>query len=200
MTVAPLTVADDTALRQMFLDARTHSAWTDRAVDEATLRRLWDLARLPPTSANSNPVRVVFVTTPEGKAMLRPALSVGNVDKTMAAPVTAIIAYDTRFTEWLPKLYPHTNAREWFEGNDALMAETAFRNSTLQGAYLMLAARALGLDVGPMSGFDKTMVDAAFFPDGRFKSNFLLNIGHGDPAALHPRNPRLDFEEACRIV
>lgn len=195
-----MTALDDTALRQLFLDARSHNAWQDRAVDEATLRRLWDLARMPPTSANSNPARVVFVTSPEGKEKLRPALSPGNLDKTMGAPVTAIIAHDSRFTELLPKLFPHANAREWFEGNDALMAETAFRNGTLQGAYLMLAARALGLDVGPMSGFDKAKVDAAFFPDGRFKSNFLCNLGYGDPAALFPRNPRLDFAEACAIA
>lgn len=195
-----MTALDDTALRQLFLDARSHVAWQDRTVDEATLRRIWDLARMPPTSANSSPGRVVFVTSAAGKEKLRPALNVGNVDKTMAAPVTAIIAHDTRFPELLPKLFPHTNAREWFEGNDALMAETAFRNGTLQGAYLMLAARALGLDVGPMSGFDKAKVDAAFFPDGRFKSNFLCNIGYGDAGALHPRNPRLDFEEACSIA
>lgn len=195
-----MNTVDDTALRQIFLDARTHNAWQDRAVDEATLRRLWDLARMPPTSANSNPMRVVFVTSPEAKETLRPALSPGNVDKTMSAPVTAIIAHDTRFPDLLPKLFPHANAREWFEGNDVLMTETAFRNGTLQGAYLMLAARALGLDVGPMSGFDKAKVDAAFFPDGRFKSNFLCNIGYGDPSGLFPRNPRLDFEEACSIV
>lgn len=197
VTTAPL---DDAALRTLFLDARTHSAWQDRPVAAETLHRLWDLTRMPPTSANCSPLRVVFVTSPEAKEKLRPALSEGNRAKTMAAPVTAILAYDTRFTELLPKLYPHTNAREWFEGNDALMHETAFRNSTLQAAYLILAARALGLDCGPMSGFDKAKVDAAFFPDGRYKSNFLCNLGYGDPARLHPRSPRLDFDEACTIA
>lgn len=203
MSVADHTVAeslDETTLRRLFLNARTHNAWQDRPIPEATLRRLWDLARMPPTSANCSPMRVVFATSAAAKEALRPALMEGNRDKVMAAPVTAIIAYDTRFTELLPKLFPHTNAREWFEGNDALMHETAFRNGTLQGAYLMLAARALGLDCGPMSGFDKAMVDAAFFPDGRFRSNFLCSLGHGDPAGLHPRSPRLDFEEACTVV
>jgi 3-hydroxypropanoate dehydrogenase len=202
LSVADLTKAeslDEAALRRLFLDARTHNAWQDRAVSEALLRRLWDLARMPPTSANCGPLRVVFVTSAAAKEKLRPALMEGNRDKVMAAPVTAILAYDTRFTEWLPTLFPHTNARAWFEGNDALMHETAFRNGTLQGAYLMLAARALGLDCGPMSGFDKALVDAAFFPDGRFKSNVLCSLGYGDPKGLHRRNPRLDFDDACRV-
>jgi len=194
-----VTSLDEIALRRLFLDARTHNAWQDRPISEATLRRLWELTRMPPTSANCSPLRVVFVTSAAAKEKLRPALMEGNRAKTMAAPVTAILAYDTRFTEWLPTLFPHTNAREWFEGNDALMHETAFRNSTLQAAYLMLAARALGLDCGPMSGFDKAMVDAAFFADGRYKSNFLCSLGYGDPKGLHPRNPRLDFDEACRV-
>jgi len=191
---------DEAALRQLFLDARTHIAWRDAPVDEATLRRLWDLARMPPTSANCQPVRVVFVTSAAAKEKLRPALMPGNVDKTMAAPVTAIIGHDMAFHEELPRLFPHADARSWFAGNEALIEQTAFRNGTLQGAYLMLAARALGLDCGPMSGFDAAKVDAAFFPEGRVKTNFLCNIGYGDPAALMPRNPRLAFDEACAIV
>lgn len=191
---------DEAALRQLFLDARTHIAWRDAPVDEATLRRLWDLARMPPTSANCQPVRVVFVTSAAAKEKLRPALMPGNVDKTMAAPVTAVIGHDMAFHEELPRLFPHADARSWFAGNEALIEQTAFRNGTLQGAYLMLAARALGLDCGPMSGFDAAKVDAAFFPEGRVKTNFLCNIGYGDPAALMPRNPRLAFDEACAIV
>lgn len=191
---------DAAALNQLFLDARTHNAWTDEPVSEDTLRRLYDLAKMGPTSANSQPMRVVFITSPEGKEKLRPALSEGNLAKTMGAPVTAIVAHDSRFYEELPKLFPHADARSWFVGNDALIAETAFRNGSLQGAYLMLAARALGLDCGAMSGFDKAKVDAEFFPDGRWQSNFLLNIGHGDPKGLFPRSPRPAFDDACRIV
>lgn len=191
---------DERALHQLFLDARTHNAWHDRPVDDATLRALWDLTRMPPTSANCSPGRIVFVRSAEAKEKLRPALSSGNLDKTMAAPVTAILAYDTRFTELLPTLFPHANARVWFEGNDALMEETAFRNGTLQAAYLILAARALGLDCGPMSGFDKAKVNDAFFPDGRLRVNFLCNLGYGDPKGLFERSPRLPFEDACEIV
>jgi 3-hydroxypropanoate dehydrogenase len=169
-------------------------------VPESLLRRVYELARMGPTSANCSPMRVVFVTTPEGKARLRPALSPGNLDKTMAAPVTAILANDTRFYDELPRLFPHADARSWFAGNEALIEVTAMRNGTLQGAYLMLAARALGLDCGPMSGFDNGKVDAEFFPEGRHKSNFLCNLGYGDPSKLFPRSPRLDFDEACRMA
>ncbi|MBF0094023.1 MAG: malonic semialdehyde reductase [Alphaproteobacteria bacterium] len=191
---------DDNGLDLLFRAARTHVQWRESSVPDETLRALHDLFKMPPTSANCQPARVVFVKSPEAKARLKPALLPGNLDKTMAAPVTAIIAHDTRFHEWLPKLFPFADARSWFEGNAALIEETAFRNGTLQGAYLMLAARGLGLDCGPMSGFDKAMVDAEFFPDGRFKSNFLCNLGFGDPSGLYPRGPRPEFDEVCRIV
>lgn len=188
------------ALDQLFRQARTHSRFLDRAVPDELLRQAWDLARMGPTAANSQPARVVFVKGAEAKARLKPALAPGNVDKTMAAPVTAIVAGDLEFYEKLPKTFPHADARAWYVGNQALIAETAFRNASLQGAYLMLALRSLGLDCGPMSGFDAAKVDAAFFAGTPVKSNFLINIGYGDPAALHPRNPRLDFDEACRIA
>ena len=191
---------DQAALDTLFLTARTHSKWTDKPVPEALLRRLHDIARMGPTSANCGPARFVFVTSPEAKAKLKPCLMPGNVDKTMAAPVTVIIAYDLSFYDHLPRLFPHVDARSWFAGNDALIAETAFRNGTLQGAYLMLAARALGLDCGPMSGFDKDAVDQAFFAGTTVKSNFLCNLGYGDPSALHPRDPRFEFEEACSVA
>ena len=190
----------DSALETLFLKARTHNGWQDRPVPEDLLRRLWDLARMGPTAANSLPVRVVFVTTPAGKERLRPALSEGNVAKTMAAPVTAIIGHDLAFYEHLPRLFPHTDARSWFVGNEAAILDTARLNGSLQGAYLILAARALGLDCGPMGGFDRDKVNAAFFPEGTIRANFLCNIGYGDPAALHPRNPRLEFDEACTIA
>lgn len=190
----------EAALDTLFLSARTHNAWQDRPVDDALLRRLHDLCRMGPTSANCSPMRVVFVRSAEAKERLRPALSAGNVEKTMAAPVTAVIAYDMRFYEHLPKLFPHADARPWFEGKDDLVAATAFRNGSLQGAYLIMAARALGLDCGPMSGFDAAKVDAAFFPDGRFRANFLCNLGYGDGSQLFPRSPRFDFDEACAII
>jgi len=163
------------------------------------LRELYELMKWGPTSANLSPARILFLRTKEAKERLRPALMAGNVEKTMAAPVTAIVAYDTEFYETLPTLFPHTDARSWFAGKPALIESTAFRNGTLQGAYMIIAARALGLDCGPMSGFDNARVDAAFFPDGKWKSNFLCNLGYGDPASVKPRNPRLSFEEACRI-
>lgn len=187
------------ALKQLFLDARTHNAWQPKPVPPPLLEALWNLMRMGPTSANASPARIVFVTSPEAKERLRPCLSPGNVDKTMAAPVTAIVAQDMAFHDRLPTLAPHTDARAWFVGNDALIAETAFRNSSLQGAYLIMAARALGLDCGPMSGFDKAKLDAAFFAGGTVKSNFLCNLGYGDPAGLRPRAPRLGFAEACRV-
>lgn len=189
----------DTALDTLFLAARTHNRFTDRPVADDVLRRAWDLARMGPTAANCQPARVVFVRGAEAKARLKPALAPGNADKTMAAPVTAIVASDLEFYEKLPKVFPHVDARAWYVGNDALIRETAFRNSSLQGAYLILALRALGLDCGPMSGFDAAAVDAAFFAGTKLTANFLINIGYGDAGALHPRNPRLDFDEACRI-
>ncbi len=183
----------------MFRQARTHSHWGDGGVGDVLLQAVYDLAKMPPTSANSNPMRLIFLRSRDAKDRLKPALSPGNLAKTMAAPVTAIIGYDTRFYEELPRLAPHGNARAWFEGKPALIEETAFRNGTLQGAYFILAARALGLDCGPMSGFDRDRVDREFFPDGRIKSNFLCNLAYGDASKLHPRAPRLDFEDACQI-
>lgn len=193
---------DDRALDQLFRTARTHNAWTDRAVTDAELRQIYDLMKWGPTSANCSPARIVFVRSSKAKEKLKPALSAGNLAKTMAAPVTAILAYDTRFYDLLPRLFPHNlDARNWFAGEEkaATTAIAAFRNGTLQGGYFLLAARAVGLDCGPMSGFDNAKVDAAFFPDGRFKSNFLCNLGHGDSEGLFPRSPRLPFDEACRI-
>ena len=184
----------------LFLKARSHNAWTDQAVPAALLHQLYELMRMPPTSANCSPARVVFVQSPEAKALLGPALSAGNLAKTMAAPVTAIIGTDYNFYELLPKLFPHDDARSWFVGNQPLIDTTAFRNSTLQGAYLIFAARALGLDCGPMSGFDNDKVDAAFFAGTQVRSNFLVSLGYGDPAGLFARSPRLSFDEACRIA
>ena len=191
---------DDSGLDLIFRDARTHNAWQEREVSPALLRAVFDLTKMAPTSANCSPLRVRFVVSPEAKERLRPALAAGNLEKTMAAPATAIIAHDFEFYEELPKLFPHTDARSWFVGNDSLIEETAIRNGTLQGGYFILAARALGLDCGPMSGFDKAKVDAEFFPDGKIKSNFLCNLGYGDADALFPRSPRFDFDEVCEIL
>jgi Nitroreductase len=191
---------DAAALDLLFREARTHNGWQDKPVSEETLRAVWDLAKMGPTSANSSPARIVFVVSAAAKEKLEPALNEGNVAKTMAAPVTAIIGYDMAFHDRLPELFPHADARSWFVGNDALIAATAFRNGSLQGAYLMMAARALGLDCGPMSGFDTAKVDAAFFAGTQVKSNFLCNLGYGDPAKLHARNKRLSFDEACRVA
>lgn len=190
---------DDAALARLFLEARTHGKWLARPVDEATLRAVYDLARMGPTSANCQPARFVFVRSPAAKEKLRPALSAGNLDKTMAAPVTVIVGQDLEFYRNLPKTFPHVDAKAWFVGNDALIQATAFRNSSLQGAYLILAARALGLDAGPMSGFDNAKVDEAFFAGTPVRSNFLINLGYADHGAVHARNPRLDFDEACLI-
>ena len=187
-------------LDQLFLEARSYNGWLDRPVAPETLRRLWEITRMGPTSANCSPARLVFVATEAGKAKLKPLLMAGNVEKTMAAPVTAIIGHDLDFPDRLPELFPHTDARAWFVGNDALIETTAFRNGTLQGAYLMLAARALGLDCGPMSGFDNSGVDAAFFAGTRVRSNFLCALGYGDAKSLFGRSPRLAFDDACTIV
>jgi 3-hydroxypropanoate dehydrogenase len=191
---------DDEALDILFRAARTHRDWIDASVDEDLLRAVWDVAPMGPTTANSNPARIVFVVSPEAKARLRPALAPNIVEQTMGAPATAIIAHDLEFHERLPELFANPDARSWFAGNDALIETTAFRNATLQGAYFLLAARALGLDCGPMSAFDNAKVDAAFFADGRIRSNFLCNLGYGDPAALSPRGPRLEFDDACSVV
>jgi len=192
---------DDAALDILFRNARTQNGWLPTPVTDAELRAVYDVMKWGPTSANCCPARLVFLRTPETKARLLPALSPGNVDKTKAAPVTAIIGYDTRFYELLPKLFPHRpEMADNYKTNATLGQTTAFRNGTLQGAYFMLAARALGLDIGGMSGFDNAKVDAEFFPDGRVKSNFLCNVGHGDPAKIMPRLPRLAFEEACTLL
>jgi len=191
---------DEHALDQLFRTARTHNRWQDRPVPDARLQEIYDLLKWGPTSANCSPARFVFIRTREGKERLRPALSAGNTEKTMSAPVTVIVAYDPKFYDLLPYLFPHTDARSWFAGNAALAETTAFRNGTLQGAYLILVARAVGLDAGPMSGFDNAKVDEAFFRDSGWKSNFLVNLGYGDPAGLYPRSPRLAFGEAARLA
>jgi 3-hydroxypropanoate dehydrogenase len=193
-------VVDENGLDLLFRTARTHKLWRDEPVSEETLRAAWDLAKMGPTSANCGPARTVFVMSAEGKARLKPALGEGNIAQTMAAPVTAIIGHDLRFYEHLPELFPHTDARAWFVGNDRLIETTAFRNGSLQGAYFMLAARALGLDCGPMSGFDNAKVDEAFFSGTTVRSNFLCNLGYGDASKLHPRNKRLSFEQTCRVA
>ena len=195
------TMVNDEALDLIFRQARTHSAWLDKPVDDALLRKVYDLAKMGPTSANMCPMRVVFVKSPAAKEKLKPALDAGNVDKTMRAPATAILGMDIRFYEQLPKLFPHADAKSWFKDlPEHLLEYIALRNSSLQGAYFMLAARALGLDCGPMSGFDNAKVDAAFFAGTTVKSNFLCNLGHGDAKKLYPRSPRLTFEEACTLV
>jgi len=190
---------DAAALDQIFRTARTHRVWTDEPVADETLQALYDLMKWGPTSGNCCPARIVFVKSGDAKERLKPALDAGNVAQTMAAPVTAIVAFDLEFYEQLPKLVPHRDARTPFIGKPELIRTTALQSGTLQGAYLIVAARALGLDCGPMGGFDAARVDRAFFAEGKVKSNFLCNLGHGDPAKLHPRAPRLAFDEACRI-
>jgi len=206
----------------LFRKAHTHGSWLDKPISDDTLRELYELMKWGPTSANCCPARILFLRTPEAKARLKPALAPGNVEKTMAAPVVAIIGYDMKFYDYLPKLFPHTDARAWFASTPELAVITAQRNSTLQGAYFIMAARALGLDCGPMSGFDQNMVDHEFFPgdkdikkpenelerafqqeyfpDSHVKANFLCNLGYGDPNKVYPRNPRLDFDEACKLL
>ncbi len=189
---------DETALRQLFLEARTHSTWQDRPVSDEMLRQLYELVRLGPTATNSLPLRLVFVKSAEAKEKLKPALAPGNVDKTMNAPVTAIVAFDLAFHEHMPRLFPMRDLKlgAWpAEKRDRM----AFLNGTLQGAYLIIAARALGLDCGPMAGFDNAKVDEAFFAGSTCRSNFLLNLGYGEASKLQPRLPRLDFAEAARI-
>jgi 3-hydroxypropanoate dehydrogenase len=191
---------DDRSLDLIFRSARTHSAWLDQPVGDDLLRELYDLMKWAPTSANSSPARIVFVKSEPAKQRLLSAVIPGNIDKTRTAPVTAIIAQDHEFYEKLPHLFPHADARSWFVGNQPLIDTTAFRNATLQGAYLILAARALGLDAGPMSGFDNAKVDQEFFSGTHIRSNFLINIGYGDASELFPRSPRLPFEEAAQIL
>ncbi len=191
----------DATLDALYRDARSHNAWIDEPVSDDTLREIYALMRMAPTSANTSPARFLFLRTREAKDRLAPALSAGNLAKTLAAPVTTIVAYDPKFHEKLPQLFPHNpDARGWFTSNEALAATTAFRNGTLQGAYFMLAARAVGLDIGPMSGFDNDMVDEIFLRPYGWRSNFLCNLGHGDPAGLFPRSPRLEFDEACVLL
>ena len=185
---------------QLLTEARTHNGWLDTPVPDATLRQLHDLLKWGPTSANCWPLRVLFVRRAEARAKLVPLMSPGNRDKTAQAPVTAILGMDLAFPDTLPKLFPHADARSWFAGDDAKIAETAFRNSSLQGGYFIVAARALGLDCGPMSGFDAAAVDAAFWAGTQVKTNFICNLGHGDPSKLFGRSPRPAFDDVCRIL
>ena len=189
-----------TAHETLFTQARTHNGWLPQPVSDETLREIYALLKWGPTSANCSPARFVFIRTPEGKEKLRPALSSGNLEKTMTAPVTAIVAWDGEFYERLPELFPHGDARSWFTSSAALAEETAFRNSAMQAAYLIVACRALGLDTGPMSGFDREKVDAAFFTGSALKSNLLVNIGYGDVSKVYGRLPRLAFEDACGLA
>jgi len=200
---------NDEALDILFRNARTHNGWLDQAVSDDLLRQLYDLMKWGPTSANCCPARILFLRTPEAKQRLAPALSAGNLEKTLQAPVTAIIGYDLKFYDQLPRLFPAKPMRELFATSTDLATTTAFRNGTLQGAYFILAARTLGLDCGPMSGFNNAKVDEEFFPGTdspdnstwrEVKSNFLCNLGYGDPAKLHPRGPRLSFDEACQLI
>ena len=194
-------VLNDEGMNLVFREARTQNGWQDKPVDDALLRQVYDLAKMGPTSANMCPMRLVIVKSPEAKEKLKPCLDAGNVQKTMAAPATVIIGMDIRFYEELPRLFPPADAKAWFKDLPANVLEyIALRNSSLQGAYFMLAARSLGLDCGPMSGFNNQKVDEAFFAGTTVKSNFLCNVGHGDPAKVYPRLPRLTFDEACKIV
>jgi len=193
-------ILSDSALDVIFRKARTHRAWQSREVSDVLLQALYDLAKMAPTSGNCSPMRLVFLKTTAAKERLRPALDKGNVAQTMAAPVVAIVAHDLAFYDQLPRLAPHVDARAWFVGNDELIRTTAFRNGSLQGAYMIIAVRSLGLDCGPMSGFDNAMVDGEFFADGKYQSNFLCNIGYGDASKVRPRAPRLEFDDACQVL
>lgn len=188
------------ALDTLFFSARSHNGWLDRPVSDEQLRRIYDIMKMGPTSANTLPARIVFVRSEEAKARLKPCLAEGNVEKSMTAPVVAIIGMDLQFHEHLPTLFPHTDARSWYVGKPEKIQETAFRNSTLQGAYFIMAVRSVGLDAGPMSGFDAQKVNQEFFPDGRIKVNFICAIGKGDETKLFPRHPRLAFEQACTLL
>ncbi|WP_159973570.1 malonic semialdehyde reductase [Pseudomonas sp. 8Z] len=191
---------DPSAFDQLFIDARTHNAWLDQPVSDDALRQLYDLVRMGPTSANCSPARLVFLRTPEAKAKLKPCLSSGNLEKTMSAPVTVIVAYDKAFYEKLPELFPHADARSWFTSSPAFAEQTALRNSSMQAAYLIMAARALGLDCGPMSGFNAALLDEVFFSGSTWASNLLINLGHGNPEKLYERLPRLSFDDACQLL
>jgi 3-hydroxypropanoate dehydrogenase len=198
--VPPAHSLDAAALAQLFTEARTHNVFLDRPVPDELLKKAVDLAKMGPTSANQSPMRILFVKSPEAKARLLPAMSEGNRAKTGSAPVTAIVAFDEKFYEHLPFLFPHADAKSWFSGNEAFAKRSAFLNGTLQVAYLILAFRAVGLDTGPMTGFDSAKVDAEFFPEGNVKSNVIINIGYGDAAKLFPRSPRFAFEQIAKIV
>jgi 3-hydroxypropanoate dehydrogenase len=191
---------DHAAIAQLFLDARSQNAWQARDIPDETLHRLFDIVKMGPTSANCSPARYVFVKSKQAKARLEPHLSSGNAEKTMSAPVCVIVGYDQAFYDHLPRLFPHTDAKSWFTSSPELAQETAFRNGTLQGGYLIMAARALGLDCGPMSGFDQDGVNQEFFAGTRIKSNFLINLGYGDPAGLFDRSPRFDFADIASII
>lgn len=199
MTAQPH-ILDDQGLDTLFRTARTYNGWQDKDVSDVMLQAIYDLAKWGPTSANCSPMRVKFVKSKDAKEKLRPCLMAGNVDKTMSAPVTALIANDLDFYEHMPRLFPHTDAKSWFVGKPDYIADTAARNGTLQGAYLMLAARALGLDCGPMSGFNAAQVKDAFFAGENVQVNFICNIGYGDPASIFPRSPRFDFDDVCKII
>ena len=205
MTIhTPLPAATDPihshALDRVFREARTHNGWLERPVPEALVREAVELAKIGPTSANVSPMRIVLVTSPEAKARLKPALAEGNVAKTMSAPITAIVGYDLKFYDQLPKLFPHADARAWFVGNEAFANDTAYKNGTLQVAYFLMALRAVGLDTGPLTGFYNAKVDAEFFPGGNVKSNVIVNIGYGDATKLFPRSLRLSFDEIVQVV
>lgn len=195
-----MTALDTTALDQLFNNARTFNKFTDEALTDAQLQAIYDLAKMGPTAFNASPARFVFVRSPEAKQRLIPLMAEGNQAKSMAAPVTVIVAYDTNFQEHLPTLFPAMDVKGMFDANAEMTATTAFRNGSLTGAYFIMAVRAMGLDAGAMSGFNNAAVDAEFFPDGRFKSNFLINIGHGDASGNYPRSPRLSFDDAAVIV
>ena len=197
----PKKILTDEDLNLLFRDARTYNNWQDKKISKVVLTALFDLMKMAPTSVNCSPARFIFVESSAGKDKLKECLAAGNVDKTMSAPLTAIVATDFKFYEQLPKLFPHTDAKAWFVGNDEMINDTAIRNGTLQGAYLIMAARALGLDCGPISGFDKAKCKELFFADQQdWQANFLINIGYGDEAGMYPRSPRFDFDDICKIV
>lgn len=191
---------NDQGMDLIFRNARTYNGWKDQDVSDVLLESLYELMKFGPTSANCSPLRVKFLKSEEQKEKLKPFLMEGNVEKTMSAPVVAILARDMEFYEHLPKLFPHTDARSWFAGNDGAIRETAVRNTTLQGGYFIIAARAVGLDCGPMSGFDQQAVKDAFFPDDNVEIDFLCNLGHGDPDSIFERSPRFSFGEVCEIL
>ena len=191
---------EQASLDTLFNEARTHSYWEDKPVSDEILQQAYDLTKMAPTSANCQPLRIAFVKSPEAKEKLKECLAEGNIEKTMSAPVTAIIAHDMEFYEKLPELYPHTDARSWFAGKQDAIQSTAFRNGTLQGGYFILAARAVGLDCGPMSGFNNEKCDELFFSGTNYKSNFLCNLGYGDASKLHGRSPRPSFDDMCKIL